>query len=186
MSLNNFGLELEFGSPILDFELAECLEIDSAVGSIYLYENSSWVLGEDFSVVTSIDKDLFGVELKSPKFQIFPEESLSTFCDMVKKEGCRTTLTSGLHFHFSGPSFVKLCHMSSQDLQTLAYRLFCLAKPNKERSKYCDYNTGYKHKRCALRQVNGDHWECRVFNSTLNVDVIKSNFYKMLEVLNVT
>lgn len=177
--LDQYGIELECGSVVPDITLSRLLDIDISADSIYYVQNSVWNISEDFSA--SFDQ-FIGVEIRSPVFTIFPEEKLTKLLNTLKSN-CVVTPTSGLHFHFSGPSYVKLCFMSEAKLICLANKLFNLAKPNKSRAKYCNPLGGFNNKRSALRQITESHWECRVFNSSFSIEEIINNFSNMLEIL---
>ena len=181
MNRNFFGLELEFGGRCPDITLSEILGINLEVNSIYLIDYSEWSISED---CTADSEDLVGLEIRSPKFTEFPREELRQHCHHLSENGCRPTRTSGIHFHFSGPEFAFLQELPKVTLTELSKRLFCIGAPHKEREKYCLPNTDFSIKRSALRLVNDNHWECRVFNSTLDVCLIEGHFHKMLEVIN--
>lgn len=179
--LNQYGLELEFGSKIPDITLARILDIDINADSIYYIQNSVWNISEDFS---ADDEENMGIEIRSPIFTIFPEEKLTQLLSSLKDNECQVTPTSGLHFHFSGPSYVKLCYLDNNKLIYLANKLFTVAKPHKKRAHYCNPLGGFNTKRSALRQIAESHWECRVFNSSFDIKEIRSCFSNLLEILD--
>lgn len=179
--LDEYGLEIEFGSRMPDITLSRAMGVDLSADSIYYIQNSTWNISEDFSASYG---SLLGMELRSPKFTIFPEDDLLGYTHQLSENGCAITPTSGLHIHFSGPSYAKLSFLNDSRIQEISKRLFSLAKPNKEREKYCDPLGLNSTKRCALRQICDSHWECRVFNSTFSVAEIQNCFNLLVRILD--
>ena len=179
--LDKYGIELEFGAPIPDLTLSSILGIDLSVDSIYYTQHTVWSISEDLSASFA---EYIGMEIRSPTWDIFPYDKVKGLCQQLSANGCRLTPTSGLHFHFSGPSYVKLDFLEEKTLQEISKRLFQIGKPRKERAKFCDPLGPKGTKRCALRQVADGHWECRVFNASFNIDEIKRDFDLMRKVLD--
>lgn len=179
--LDTFGIELEFGSKKPDLFLCEQLEVELGADSIY-FPQDSWNISEDFS---ASDAKFIGMELRSPKFDVFPQLILSSLLAKLRALPCVITPTSGLHFHFSGPSFSYLCFLNDRKLGEISAKLLTLGNPSPKRLKHCGSITTFNTKASALRQLCEDHWECRVFDSTFEIEKVFSSFEKMLEVITI-
>lgn len=173
-----YGLELEFGSTVPDYELANWLDVELEINKEQYQPNSEWLLGEDQSADSF---PFIGLEIKSPIFTKLPTRgSLEFITRRLSAKCCAPTPTSGLHFHFSGDAYASL---KTCDIRELSRRLFMIAGVKPVRVKYCDYTKSHTEKHGALRYIEGDHWECRVFNSTFDVGEIEDNFKKMKKII---
>jgi len=172
MFINNFGIEIEFGSSLPMEELAKVLDVEIKLNSIYYTTGHAWMLDHDQSAGDDL---LDGVEILTPIFNVFPIDELSKICEELRRHVTITT-TSGMHIHFSGPSFVGLEFLPFDKKRELSTRMVQLANPHIDRLRFCLPSSGAGNKQTAFRQIVDSHWECRVFNSTLDVDMIQKNF----------
>lgn len=173
--MDTFGIELEFISPYVISEIADVLNVSLEDNMYDPYKQ--WILKSERQT------EDFGLELISPQFVIFPEESLGNYIDHLSANDCRVNKTCGLHFHFSGPSFANWLNRKDTFVKFKALRLLQLSNPHPQRVKFCRDFKSFHDKTCAIRHVSEDHWECRVFNAELNLKYIIQKFETMRRVL---
>lgn len=173
--MDTFGIELEFISSYMDYEIANFLNVSLEDNMYDPYKQ--WILQSEHQT------ENFGLELISPQFAVFPEESLGSYIDQLSANGCYVNKTCGLHFHFSGPSFANWFNCKDISVKFKALRLLQVSSPHAQRVKFCRDFKSFYDKTCAIRHVSEDHWECRVFNAELNLKYIIEKFEIMRRIL---
>ncbi len=172
--IDQFGIEIEFSASIPDVTIAEITGIPLSRDC-----NEGWNIGAD---QTASDDVGDGFELRTPPFTVFPDD-LAHKLKLIKKVGW-INRTCGLHIHFSGPSFNYLYFLDKMDFLALSKNLYELGAPNPEREHFCQpHDCTHNHKNVVLRNIVDDHWECRVFNSSFDINLIKKYFDLMTGVL---
>ncbi len=183
MMMDTFGIELEAVSSYMAHEMADFLEISHEDNAYDPYKQ--WILKPEYQKETKTvcRMEKFGIELISPQFVVFPEDSLGEYIDQLSANDCYVNKTCGLHFHFSGPSFSDWFNRKDVYVKFKALRLLQLANPHPQRVKFCRDFKSFHDKTCAIRHISEDHWECRVFNAELNLKYIIQKFETMRRVL---
>lgn len=104
--------------------------------------------------------DLVGYELRGGIFNGFPMDPLKEVLGRIVKKGGFPHDTCGFHIHFSGWGQIDLLKL--QDELRNKYNWG-------SRSKWCGQGNLTTLKYLPARHIEGDHYEIRCFNSSLNV-----------------
>lgn len=166
LHIDLYGMELEFGSELSHDQVSNELSVPMSICNL----NHSWEIGVD---ETASSYTHYGYELRSPIFSVFPEDELRRIIKKLSNGKMCATETSGLHFHFSGPSYINF-GLDKEKTYIISRMLYTLAKVNPKRKTYCNPNVIGQNG--AIRHIIDTHWECRVFNSVFDYDLIIRNF----------
>lgn len=165
-----YGLEIEFASPVPRKNFQNIVYISSSWDK----PKDRWNLGTDQSANF---KGCIGLELRSPIFEEFPFEDLSILLTQFKRHGCITHNRCGLHIHFSE---------WRGDLRKLTKMVTRMRMPQEARKKYCLRRQNETVRYTPIRCVGRDHYECRIFNSSLKVRAIHQNWKTLVNMLGTT
>jgi len=127
-----------------------------------------WSLGRDSNNL---------IELRSPVFAEFNFPLWKRIIEFLHKD-CYTSPTCGIHIHFSD------IVLSEEQLNSLKKRMWTIGKPKPNRRHFCNKG-GYHPKYQAVSRIVDNHYECRVFNSCLNVHGIHNMWKQLNKELNV-
>jgi hypothetical protein len=172
-----FGFELEFAAKRYNTRLSIRNDINKFtdrynVGS----DGTATASGYGQGIEIRTQREFDGIK--------FPYEEIKLLLDVIKthKDEVRIGKECGIHFHFSG--------LGSIDRETFLdtidtdYRRFYWGR----RRTWCDYyidreleDVDVRRKYQPLRLVDGDHYECRIFNSTFNIRAFKNYYNKMVK-----
>ena len=156
--MQKFGFELEF-SAIYDSK-----------GPIQSNLPSGFELGTDVSANYGWES---GFEVRSKIFkQGLPRKKFKEVLGVLKANNARIHKNCGFHIHFSG--------FGNLDL-ILATHLLKQKKYHWDsRSEWCEHTGKY----VPIRKLEGDHYEIRVFNSTLNLRAICKYYEFTRKIIN--
>lgn len=160
------------------------IEIEFAGHHELRYELNDWLVGRDYPFYCGTDTsavhyDCDGFELRSlPPFDEFPAKELKDTLAKIIDLGGYTHRGCGFHVHFSGYGILNKPKINEY-LRQKKYNWSC-------RSKWC---MGGPHDRYQpLRQVSDDehwdHYELRIFNSTLSFRGIRAMFNEAKKIMN--
>jgi hypothetical protein len=159
------------------------IEIEFA-GNMYLRENlNRWLWKHELPFYCGTDTSanigvLEGYELRSTEpFQRFSdiEKQLDQTLFKIKEMEGRTHKTCGFHVHFSGYGMMDTSIISNL-LREKGYNWNC-------RTKWCASHGRYQRIRHVLDIDYPDHYEIRVFNSTLSFRGIKAMFHQATKII---
>jgi hypothetical protein len=176
-----YGLEIEFRHPILRRELA------SSLGISISNTPDRWNLGTDASLnlpraaYKPITKETVSraimnmLELRSPIFTEL-DDSLERILKEIKIEG-DCSGCCGLHIHVSDPSLVGMDYKKFGRVLLSKY-----AKSVRDsRLPYC-MAMGHE-KYIPFREIDDDHYEVRIFNSSFNPVYIRQKINEVTKLL---
>lgn len=186
-----YGLELEFGSLYTRYSLVQRLSKIlpikvSEIGTIPDY-TKYWYLGTDASIIsTTADKQkgTHGLELRSPIFSRFPSKTLSKILGFLRENHCFVTPTSGLHFHFSGIYLGghTLSEYFNSKMMELSRQVRKMRIAKHARKAHCLDISG-RYTPVRLVESKSNHYECRIFNSSLKTRAIYQNWKTLNKML---
>lgn len=169
-----FGFELEFAAD----------SVKTRVDIKYALPKGRYDLGTDDTASISGTKYRYGLELRThTEFEgiNFPYAEVKPALDAIKAQGDKVKIgkVCGIHFHFSGLGPIDR-EVFLDTIDTDHKRLYW-----ETRATWCDYYRDREtppilHKYQPLRLVEGDHYECRLFNSTFNLRAFGKYFDKMV------
>lgn len=148
-----WGVEIEFASPYSEYDLLQRLPIQVEITN---KEPSSpvWFIGRDMSIFSNLRLDgFFGLELRSKRNPELAE--VASVIQSLRKLGCRTTNTCGLHVHVSHP------------VQDIGIRLQMNGIWD-TRLRWCGGLELREDKYRPVRRISNQHIEVRLYNGSLN------------------